>query len=716
SSALNFGFLLGFFLCCIVWLTSIFHFKRTTEDAGLFEEMSEAVFIIDCHHRTILCVNKATVDLLGFQRHDLIHRAASHLFAGNETVVDKLLDTKNFKKDGTSTQMVSTMRKDGSLIDMHFVVRSVRYHGAHCVLVSGRDVSTKLKVIEDQARLSAILESSTSGLCACDREGIIVNWNRAAARILGYRPKDVIGKPFMILVTKEQHKKRWEMFQTLIKGKVIPPYEGKAVHKDGRTVYVHMDVAPIRNENGEVIGISAIFRDIGDSIKTQRELKEKEERLQMAFQAAEVSLWDYDCDTDTLHILSEYSSTFLGYDYDDTEWSFARVSGMIHPKDRQQSEIKFQQALTSTSDEPFSFTSRFLTKKGSYRWINVTGQVSERNEDGSPKRVIGLNRDMSQKMLERQREECERLRLKTLLAWSERSDATRKDILEFTLQKSVDLTSSPLGLIGEVDETKEQLNVTWLIQGVWPSKTGRLAGHEATAEQFAINGSPLWTKAVLTGEPMIANAPDLDAKDRNFFGVHNPIERYLAVPIIEEGRIAGVVMVANKEEDYAIHDVIELQLLAQGMWNHMHKIDVENSRKKLELEHNIILENLQEGVICFNQNCQATYVNRFACEVFGRSPEEIIGRVSDDAELGEKYCDIIRVSQEVLQTKKACYKEIVSSDGQRYNVKAMPVLDEEGELFHVVETFYILCAQNVSTALTDVANPLCSTNENTLLE
>ena len=702
GSATNVAFTLGYMLCCIVWMIGIFYANQSHEDAGLFEEMTESIFIIDRSARTILCVNQATTDLLGFRRDDLIHRSASQLFAGNETVVDKLLEVKSHQDCDSSTQTFSAMRKDGSLVDMQFTVRPVRYHGAGCVLVSGRDMSARLKVMEDQSRLAAILESSVSGLCACNNEGIIVNWNRAAALILGYRSKDVIGKPFMMLMQEENHKERWKSFQTLMAGKAVPPYEGEAVHKSGKKVYVHMDVSPIRNAEGQVVGVSALFRDIGKEKEKERLLREKEERLRIAFKTAKLGLWDYDCTNDAMQILSDAGNVFLEYDLTDKQWTCGRVASLIHPKERQQSELEFQRILSSRSDFPLNFTARFQTQNGVYRWIHVTGQVIERNEEGLPVRVIGVNRDVSQEVRDRQREESERLRTKTLLAWSERTKASRKDILDFTLQKSVELTDSPLGLIGEVDREKDQLKVSWLIQGVWPNRTGQLAGHETTAERFAIGGSPLWTKAILTGEPMTANSPALDAKDRNFFGVHNPIEKYLTVPILEEGRIAGVVMVANKEEDYASHDVIELQLLAQGMWSHMRKIDLENARTKVEREHKIILENLQEGVLCFNQDRRVAYANRFACEMLKRTPEEFLGQACDEADSGKDEGDVLRVAQETFRTERTCHREIVSPDGYRYDVTARPVCDEDGKLFRVVETFFVLSTENLPVSLPEV--------------
>lgn len=699
SYSLNFVFYLGFAFCCVTWFLAVCCIKRFNEDAGLFEEIGESVIIIDRNTRTVMCINQVTINLLGFRREDLLYRPASHMFAGNETIVDKLLEVEHSDPNISINKTVSAMRKDGSLIEMQLSTRPVRYHGSNCIMINGRDMSENRKAMEDQARLAAILESNVSGLCATDREGMIINWNKAATRILGYRAKEVLGKPFMMIVREENREERWKSYKMLLEGHMVPPYEGEAIHKNGKNIYIHMDASPIYDATGKVIGVSALFRDIGKDKENERELEESSQQLDIVLQTAELGLWEYDCANEALVVLSDLSQELFGYDSYETSLHYQKVAGLIHPLDRQQSELEFQRVLQSKMDDDLSLTVRFQANSGSYRWVSINGKVIERNTKGYPEKIIGISQDVSKEIARKQHEESEKLRIKTLLAWSERTSASREDILDFTLEKAVELTNSQLGLIGQIDPENKQISVSWLIQGVWPQKTGGMTTQKTTAERFAINGSPLWTKAIHTGEPAANNNPNIDSEDRNFFGVHNPIEKYMTVPILEDGEIAGVVMVANKEENYASHDVIELQLLAQGMWGHLRKIEIENARKKIEQEKNIILDNLQEGVLCVAKDHRITYANHVACEIVRRVPEEFIGHEYDEPCTSPDYENAMGIMHDAILTKKTSHKEIVASDGNRYDVTAHPVCDEQGEIFRVVETFFALSPEDASVSL-----------------
>ncbi|HEV8293561.1 MAG TPA: PAS domain S-box protein, partial [Tepidisphaeraceae bacterium] len=49
------------------------------------------------------------------------------------------------------------------------------------------------------ARLAAIVESSDDAIVSKTLEGIIITWNRGAARVFGWQEDEVVGKPINII-------------------------------------------------------------------------------------------------------------------------------------------------------------------------------------------------------------------------------------------------------------------------------------------------------------------------------------------------------------------------------------------------------------------------------------------------------------------------------------------------------------------------------------
>ena len=124
-------------------------------------------------------------------------------------------------------------------------------------------------------RLAAIVESSDDAIVSRDLNGIISSWNKGAERILGFTAEEMVGKPITLLIPPDRQAEEAEILRGIRQGQPIEHFETIRRRKDGRLINVSLTVSPIRNEDGEVIGVSKIARDITES-------KEALEKLQRA--------------------------------------------------------------------------------------------------------------------------------------------------------------------------------------------------------------------------------------------------------------------------------------------------------------------------------------------------------------------------------------------------------------------------------------------------
>jgi PAS domain S-box-containing protein len=134
-----------------------------------------------------------------------------------------------------------------------------------------------------QARLAAIVESSNDAIISKDLDGIITTWNAAAERIYGYAAHEAIGQPITIIIPPELREKEARILQRLGSGERIEHFETVRVAKSGKRLNVSLTVSPIKDPRGRVIGASKIARDITESKRTEKELREKQELLRAAF-------------------------------------------------------------------------------------------------------------------------------------------------------------------------------------------------------------------------------------------------------------------------------------------------------------------------------------------------------------------------------------------------------------------------------------------------
>lgn len=126
--------------------------------------------------------------------------------------------------------------------------------------------------------IEAIINSSDDAIISKDLNNIIVSWNKGAESLYGYKEQEVIGKPISIIIPEDK-KNDIQMTADLIEEKVyIHHLETVRVAKDGRRIDVSVSVSPIMNEDGVLIGSSAIARDITERKKNEEYIRRSEDR------------------------------------------------------------------------------------------------------------------------------------------------------------------------------------------------------------------------------------------------------------------------------------------------------------------------------------------------------------------------------------------------------------------------------------------------------
>jgi PAS domain S-box-containing protein len=142
------------------------------------------------------------------------------------------------------------------------------------------------KLWDSPALLAAIVDSSDDAIIGKTLDGIITSWNPGAERIYGYRAGEVIGKSISILAPEDRGDEIQTILEKIRRGERVEHYESVRVTKDKRRVDVSITISPIRNARGEIVGASAVARDISSIQRARREARESESRAQAIFQSA----------------------------------------------------------------------------------------------------------------------------------------------------------------------------------------------------------------------------------------------------------------------------------------------------------------------------------------------------------------------------------------------------------------------------------------------
>lgn len=99
------------------------------------------------------------------------------------------------------------------------------------------------------------------------------SWNQGAKKIYGYKAEEILGKSAYTLVSLERHHELEEYMSIAVNEKRPIHYETVRLHRDGRKIDLMISISPVKDSNGDILGVSVIAHDISDRIKSQEMLK-----------------------------------------------------------------------------------------------------------------------------------------------------------------------------------------------------------------------------------------------------------------------------------------------------------------------------------------------------------------------------------------------------------------------------------------------------------
>ena len=140
----------------------------------------------------------------------------------------------------------------------------------------------------DPALCKAIVEQAPEALIFVDTAGMIRIWNGGAEAVFGFPAAEVLGASLDVIIPERFRRAHWAGFQRAIeRGRTQHGNQvrtTRAVHKDGRKLYVDLSFSVITAPGGAVLGSLGVGRDC-----SARYLAETEQRGRVAALEAELA-------------------------------------------------------------------------------------------------------------------------------------------------------------------------------------------------------------------------------------------------------------------------------------------------------------------------------------------------------------------------------------------------------------------------------------------
>ncbi|HUN49238.1 MAG TPA: PAS domain S-box protein [Stellaceae bacterium] len=246
--------------------------------AGPYDALPVAVQVSDATGRLVQ-VNAAWTVLLGYDRREVLGRPLTDFItAGAAEALRRSgwpagpsrrdLELAFLTRTGEtrSARLSGGIVREGAQREPHNLDVLIDLHGP------------KPQVTE-AGMLASVVRSANAAVVSKTLDGIVTSWNYGAERMFGYSAEEMINQPIARIVAPDRMPEMLDILDRIRRGEQVARFETERRHKDGRTVHVALDISPIHDDAGRVVGASKIAHDITEHRRTEADLRAREAHL-----------------------------------------------------------------------------------------------------------------------------------------------------------------------------------------------------------------------------------------------------------------------------------------------------------------------------------------------------------------------------------------------------------------------------------------------------
>jgi len=375
--------------------------ENTNRLAAIVESSEDAIYSKTLEG-VVTSWNKGAEELYGYRPEEILGKNVSVLTspAHPEEVPEILSKLKSGGR--IAHRETQRLRKDGTAIDVALSISPVcdsegKVIGAASI---ARDITAK-KIAEREiqaARLAAvaaekqtaeILESIAEGFLVLDRDYTISYINQQGAVLTKTTREEITGKNFLDLFPNVKGSYFHQNYEKAFREQNVTRFEDfySPLNK-----WFQVNVYPSPKS------LTVFYQDITQRKLAENALRESEQRLLFAQNAASLGSWEWNISTNELW-WSEGIWHLHGIPVDSVSPSFEAWMNLVVPQDRDKVQVAVSNAVRD--GVAYEVEYRCLWPDGVEHWISARGQVSS-DEEGNATKMVGIGIDITNRKLSEQ--------------------------------------------------------------------------------------------------------------------------------------------------------------------------------------------------------------------------------------------------------------------------------------------------------------------------
>ncbi len=419
-----------------------------------------------------------------------------------------------------------------------------------------------------------------------------------------------------------------------------------------------------------------------------KELRGREERLQLALNGADLGTWDWNVQSG--HVtFDERWAEMLGYRLDEIEPHVNTWEKLVHPDD----VAEVMEALNAHLEGKTAYYERehrARHKSGEWIWILDKGRVIERDAQGLPLRICGTHLDITErKQAEAEAAEHHLLTKEiNVLAIELASLMEEVDIQDFVVDRLMRTPGARISWFSEYDPEQRVLNLQrikaepGLLDKVIKLLGSRIEGYKTPVSE------DIYQEIVKSTVGKIKTLNDLTfgmipqsvgSAIQSITGV----DRFIGLAHVIEGKLFGISVLAMGANEPDPPTEL-LNTIAHLVAISLRRRTAEKALRESEQRYRTILKSIADGYYEVDLAGNLTFFNDSVCELLGYSRDELMGMNNRQYTDTRNAAELLTIFNEVYRTrkpKKGFGWEVIRKDQTRRFVEASVTLmkDTQGK-------------------------------------
>ncbi len=266
----------------------------------LVEDIADGYVVL--RKGTVIFANSRAAEMLGYTPEEVIRREFTEFVAPERMEMAMEVFKKSMSGEGIADRYETIlMTKEGKRLPAEISLREVKYEGKTAVSVLFRDITERKRaeealerareeleqrviertreLVASEERYRAVFEHAGDGIVVYDIDNKVQLWNEQAERILGFKAEEVVGKKLRMVVPDDLLEEARRCLKEAKEKGYVQIYETERLRKDGTRFPIELTLAALKDQKGNVVGTTVIFRDITQRKRLEQEREEYQQRL-----------------------------------------------------------------------------------------------------------------------------------------------------------------------------------------------------------------------------------------------------------------------------------------------------------------------------------------------------------------------------------------------------------------------------------------------------